>query len=92
MFKLFFPSKVSVDVCTAPSVLNVRWADSHLATRKKWQLSSPTARPHGTEEREREQKMSPRFEDFRGQKKNIFNEALRCFSKHSDSAARCLLE
>lgn len=56
-----------VDVCAAPSVLDVRFS---LGNSEKQQPCPPTAEaPVGPQKRKR--KMSPRFEDFWGQEKKI---------------------
>lgn len=61
-----------------------------LGISKKWQLCSPTANPRGTGERK--QKMSPHFEDLRGQKKKkTFNEALSFFSEQEKKNLQILL-
>lgn len=48
---MFF-SRLSVDVCTAPRILNVRWADSHLATLRNGNSALPLQNPVGMEKKE----------------------------------------
>lgn len=76
-FQAWVYFKVSVDVCTAPSLLNVRWADSHLATLRNGNSALPLQNPMGLEKKENVSS----FLRFQGTEKNIFNEGLCCFSK-----------
>lgn len=84
----FFP-RFPID---APSALNVRWADSHLASSKSGNSPLQLWTPHETGERK--QKMSPHICDSGDRLEN--NEAQHCFlwaeNNPSVSASRSNLE